>query len=186
MSESKSSDSKEVQERLDRLEEQLRRLQEREDIVECLRRYPRGLDRHDSDVLASAFHGDAHLRYGPNTFSDGPTTFVPWANAFHEESWNCHTHVMEVNNVEVDGDTAHTMSYVFFSLRRKDGTTVDLGCGRYIDRLERRNGAWRIAAREMVLEWQGTLEAAPKATDHAGGTWDRTDPSYQRPLKVEF
>lgn len=186
MSESNATDSRDTQERLAQLEDQVRRLQDREDVIEALRRYPRGLDRHDSEILASAFHPDAHLRYGPDTFSDGPTKFVPWANAFHEETWNGHTHVMEVNSVEIDGDTAHTMSYVFFSLRRKDEDIVDLGCGRYIDRLERRDGVWRIAAREMLLEWRGTLVSEPKATDHTGGTWDNTDPFYQRPLEVEF
>jgi hypothetical protein len=181
-----STEMEQVVSRLRQLENELARMRDREEIVECLHRYPRGLDRHDSDVLASVFHEDARLHYGPDAFIDGPTTFVPWANAFHDETWAAHTHLVDVNSVEVDGDVAHTHTYVFFSLRRKDGETIDVGCGRYIDRLERRGGQWKIAAREMLLEWRGTVDAAPPVPNHAGGTWDRTDPSYQRPLEVEF
>jgi hypothetical protein len=171
--------------RIQELEERLDRMQERQDVIDCLHRYPRGLDRHDSEVLASVFHEDADIRYGPDVFLRNVDEFVTWANAFHEDSYVRHVHLIEVNDVDIQGDVAHTETYVWFSLLREDRARLDVGAGRYIDRLERRNGQWKIAAREMLLEWKGTVDAAPEVPDHPGGRWDRLDPSYLRPLRIE-
>lgn len=61
--------------------------------------------------------------------------------------------------------------------------------GRYIDRLERSNGAWRITVRTNVIEWSGMVPALPiPVADvpdiYANGAPSRSkeDPSYQRPL----
>jgi hypothetical protein len=64
--------------------------------------------------------------------------------------------------------------------------------GRYIDRLDRRNGEWRIAVREFFPHFQLKGDAneftfdeySDKAKSGRGmGTLDRHDPSYLRPLK---
>jgi hypothetical protein len=57
--------------------------------------------------------------------------------------------------IELDGDTAHREAY-FLAFHRlvRDGATVDLlFAGRYVDRLERRDGEWRIAHRVVVHDW---------------------------------
>jgi hypothetical protein len=61
--------------------------------------------------------------------------------------------------------------------------------GRYLDRLERRERAWKIALRTNIIEWSGNLPTMPlpfaDVPDiHGNGvpTRDRQDPSYQRPL----
>jgi hypothetical protein len=165
---------------------EIRHLLDRQAIVDCLHRYSRGLDRHDEELLASAFHPDALDHHGD--FLGPPDEFVPWANALHESEWTSHTHFLDVNAVEIDGDVAHSECYVLWALRRKDGDAVDLGGGRYIDRLERREGEWRIAARELVIDW---VCSAPSryfgqvAAASPGGTWDRSDPSYRRPFTLE-
>jgi hypothetical protein len=59
--------------------------------------------------------------------------------------------------------------------------------GRYIDRLERRNGEWRIVAREVVIEWVCAADSTSSrfsADPYPDGTWDRSDLSYRRPLVV--
>jgi SnoaL-like protein len=91
---------------------------------------------------------------------------------------------MTNNRVEIQGDLAHSESYVLFAQRRRDGTKVDLGGGRYIDRLERRAGEWRIAARELVIDWTATADAATYAdvASYTSGRWDRGDLSYRRPF----
>jgi hypothetical protein len=64
-------------------------------------------------------------------------------------------------------------------------------CGRYIDRLERRDGAWKIAVRRSTVELAFTADASlvqsPFFTDlgYLKGTRDRDDPSYTRPLTIE-
>ena len=65
--------------------------------------------------------------------------------------------------------------------------------GRYVDRLDRRNGEWRIAVREFVpvflTETTKSVESYIKSdawlkTNCGWGTWDKHDPSYVRPLKA--
>jgi hypothetical protein len=170
--------------------EELRRLQDREAITDCLYRYSRGLDRHDEEALYSVYHADAVDDHG--SFLGRPEEFVPWAHALHETKWVAHTHFITNPRIELDGNIAHVESYVLFVLRRRDGEGVDLGGGRYLDRFERRDGEWRIAARKHVVEWrtQGddTLFGSvnPHVTGYETGTKDRTDPSYLRPLELQL
>jgi hypothetical protein len=168
------------------LREQLQLVLDREAIRDCVLRYARGLDRHDEDVLASAFHEDAIDHHGD--FLGTRQEFVPWANALHEEGWLAHTHFMANHRADVDGDVAHSETYVLFVLRRKDGRQIDLGGGRYIDRLERRDGEWRIAARELVVDWRAEADVSryTRASTYPEGTWDRSDPSYRRPFELRL
>lgn len=60
--------------------------------------------------------------------------------------------------------------------------------GRYIDRLERRDGEWRIMLRRATVE--GVMEGkaimpngkTPPGTGYLKGSRYRADPSYARPL----
>ena len=154
-------------------------------IQDCVTRYARGLDRHDEEVLASAYHEDAIDHHGD--FTGSIDEFVAWANAGHEASYTAHTHFITNNRVEIDGDIAHSESYVLFVLKRRDGNGVDMGGGRYIDRLERRNGEWRIAVRELLVDWSCQAETGNQLVDttvYPSGTWDRSDPSYRRPFEL--
>lgn len=164
---------------------ELQRLLDRQAIVDCLHRYSRGLDRHDEELLASAFHEDATDHHGD--FVGPPHEFVPWANALHESEWAAHTHFLDLNYAEIEGDVAHTECYVLWALRRREGDAVDLGGGRYVDRFERRNGEWRIAVRELVVDWicsAPTRRFEEVAAASPMGTWDRSDPSYRRPFTI--
>ncbi len=75
-----------------------------------------------------------------------------------------------------------------FAARNRDDTNWIAG-GRYLDRLQRRDGRWRIAVRTNVIEWSGMVPTMPlpfaEVPDIDGnGTPSRSkaDPSYQRPL----
>ena len=85
-------------------------------------------------------------------------------------------HLLDVNNVEIEGDTAHSECYVLFSQRRRDGEGLDFGGARYLDRLERRDGEWRIAARKLIIDWTARAEAMVFADipEYESGTKDRT------------
>lgn len=164
---------------------ELRRLLDRQAILDCIHRYARGLDRHDDELVASAYHPDALDHHGG--FTGRPDEFIPWANELHLSHWIAHQHFIANHTVEIDGDVAHAESYVLGALRRKEGMTTDLAGGRYVDRLERRDGEWRIAAREVVIEWVCEVDGARARFDISAfpdGAWDRTDLSYRRPLEV--
>ncbi len=155
-------------------------LSDRQQILDCLTSYSRGLDRHDDEILTAVYHADAIDHHEP--FLGPPADFVPWANHFHEVDYVSHTHAIMNHTVDIDGDTAHTETYFQAVLWRKDGL-LDVRGGRYIDRLERREGVWRIAARQVLVDWASTTGGAA-LRGHPTGTWDRRDVSYHRPLRV--
>ena len=166
----------------------VQRLLDRAAIEECLLRYTRGLDRHDSELVVSAFHPDALDTHG--TFEGGPQDVAAWANEQHGLRWVAHQHYITNTTVDIDGDVAHTDTYYLIVLRRNDGTGQDLMGGRYVDRFERRAGDWRIARRVVTNEWIGEVgggrERMQSLLDvYIAPRWDREDISYQRPLTDE-
>jgi hypothetical protein len=166
--------------------ERLARLADRQDILDCLIRFSRGMDRFDRDLFLSAFHPDAVIAAGD--FVGGPAGLYDWARPMHEEGQVATGHNLLNHSCEVDGDTAHCETYYLFVGRNRDETNWMAG-GRYIDRLERRDRAWRIAVRTTVIEWSGLapplpLPFADTPDLHGNGAPSRSpaDPSYQRPL----
>ena len=166
-------------------EAKLQHLLDRLEIQDVVNRYARGLDRHDDDVLRSVFHEDAIDNHGP--WVSGREEFVAWANGPCHAHTRAHMHHISTHNVEIDGDTAHAESYILGVLTRKgDGEVSDIAGGRYIDRLERRDGEWRIAARKVMVEWCCVVDGAGALFGPQNGfpapRWDREDISYDRPL----
>ena len=164
----------------------LARLLDRQDINDCLTRFSRGLDRFDRDLFLSAFHPDAVIAAGD--FVGGAIDLYDWAREMHEQGQIATQHNLLNNTCDIDGDTAHCETYYLFAARNRDESNWFAG-GRYFDRVERRNGEWRIALRTNVIEWSSMLPAMPipfaDVPDIAGNgipARDRTDPSYQRPL----
>ena len=169
-------------ERLSRLEQLL----DRQDILDCLIRFSRGMDRFDRGLFLSAFHPDAVIAAGP--FVGGPVELYDWASGLHEGGQSSTHHNLLNHSCEIDGDVAHTETYYLFVGRNRDETNWIAG-GRYIDRLERREGTWRIALRCNAIEWSGMVPTMPipfaDVPDVQGnGTPSRSkqDPSYMRPL----
>jgi SnoaL-like domain len=184
MSEARSDLAQDLRTEIAELREAVAALSEREAIVDCLHRYSRGLDRRDWELMKSAFHDDGIDQHG--NFIGSPQELVDWARELFNE-WDFSVHFLDLNNLEIEGDVAHSECYVLFTQRRRDGQGLDFGGGRYLDRLERRQGEWRIAARQTVIDWSAraqTAEFADVASEQIG-TLDRSDPSYQRPLIIQ-
>jgi hypothetical protein len=161
-------------------------LLDRQDILDCLTRFSRGIDRFDKALFLSAFHPDAVIAAGP--FVGDPAELCGWAFGLHGSLQSATHHNLLNVTFDIDGDTAHTETYYLYAGRNSDGTNWIAG-GRYIDRLERRDGTWRIALRTNAIEWSGNVPSTPipfgdMADIYANGapSRDATDPSYQRPL----
>ncbi|GAB3098367.1 nuclear transport factor 2 family protein [Aestuariicella hydrocarbonica] len=171
-------------------QQQMQRLQQmldRQDIYDCLVRFSRGMDRFDRDLFLSAFHQDALLSAGE--YVAGPAEIYDWAKDLHEHGQSATQHNLLNHTCDIEGDTAHSEIYYQFVGRNRDDSNWVAG-GRYIDRLERREGEWKIAFRTNVIEWSGSLPTLPipfadVADLHLNGVSSRTqeDPSYSRPLK---
>ena len=164
----------------------LEQLLDRQDILDCQVRFSRGMDRFDRELFLSAFHVDAVIAAGP--FVGGPVALYDWASKLHDHGQSATHHNLLNHTCDIDGDVAHTETYYLFVGRNRDDTNWIAG-GRYIDRLERRAGAWKIALRTNAIEWSGMVPTLPipfadLPDIHLNGTPSRSqqDPSYQRPL----
>jgi hypothetical protein len=185
-----------LQARLSALAPQVAYLKDRRDIFDTMKRYTRGADRHDKDLVRSAFWPDATISF------DKPQKLDEYVE--QEEAllatYAAHQHHITGQTIDIDGTTAHVESYVIYLLvprdHRKDvagpakpgraltSAKSTVGSGRYIERWEKRNGEWRILVRRYVED----LQLQGDTVDWCGprpckGTWDRNDPSYVRPLQ---
>ena len=174
---------------LEALAADVRYLKDRAEILDCLARHARGCDRHDDDLITAAYVPDAVDEHGHAT--NRGDEYATWVNAAHAATSQVHTHNITTHSCEIDGDMAHCDSYVIVVLLGADGRTAQFISGRYLDRLERRDGEWRLALRRSTVEVMFTADARVLSsgffTDqgYVRGTRDRTDPSYARPLTLD-
>jgi hypothetical protein len=164
----------------------LQELLDKQDILECLTRFSRGMDRFDRETFLRAFHPDATIAAGP--FVGSPAECYDWAAPMHEAGQvSTHHNLLNVT-IDLDGDTAHTETYYLFVGRNRDETNWIAG-GRYVDRLERRQGEWKIALRTNVVEWSGMVPTmdipfgdVPGIELNGVAARSPEDISYRRPL----
>jgi hypothetical protein len=180
MTEPTPADPASILAELNDLRATVRALSDRQQIFDCLHRFNRGLDRLDVESVRSAYFADAFDHHGP--FQGSPEEFVEWVMP-HMRAWDTSLHILDLNNLTLDGDSADSECYALFMQRRADGTVLDFGGARYLDHLERRDGEWRIANRTLIVDWTARAEvtALPDTDKHRPGARDRTDPSYARP-----
>ncbi|MEV1068505.1 nuclear transport factor 2 family protein [Streptomyces sp. NPDC050263] len=175
-----------VEEELTELRSELRYVRDRLAVLDCVMNHARGHDRHDEELMASAYHQDGTDEHGP-VVKSGPL-YGAYANEAHACVFADHLHNITTHTCEINGDVAHCESYVIGAMRARDGKDVHLIGGRYLDRLERRNGQWRIALRRCTVEWTSrgdtALLTSGAFTGFIQGSWDREDPSYARPLSL--
>jgi hypothetical protein len=106
----------------------------------------------------------------------------------HRDGQTATHHNLLNHTCDLVGDVAHTETYYLFVARNRDDTNWIAG-GRYLDRLERREGSWRIILRNNVIEWSGLVPTmaipyaeVPDIHTNGAPSRNRQDPSYQRPL----
>ncbi|MFV3075033.1 nuclear transport factor 2 family protein [Niveispirillum fermenti] len=164
----------------------IRRMKDRQEILDCLHRYTRGVDRFDRDLMLSAYHADAIDQHGVAEGVAG--AFVDWAIGWHGQFQNRHQHIITNHTIDLDGDTAHGETYYIFWGENREGPP-SLCFGRYVDRFERRDGRWAIAHRVCVNEKVGTFNETALPPEWAAALSstgpcrrDGQDISYARPL----
>ncbi len=185
----------------------LQGLIDKQQISDVIHTYCRAADRLDIDLFHTVFWDDGVYDGGP---ASGPaSSFIPALlgdvvrNMF-AASQHCVSNIL----IELDGDVAYAETYlVAFHLSHPtaasraallgqenaaaagyaDDQVIEFILGaRYIDRFERRNGAWRISKRKLVPEWNQVAKYSGIST---GGqldllklraSRDRSDPLYSR------
>jgi hypothetical protein len=186
----------------DELERAVVELQDRQAILDCLMRYSRGVDRLDRELILSAYHPDAIDDHG--MFVGDREAFADWVLKMHGSTHLSHQHCLFNHSCELVGEVAHAETYFMFAGMNQSGPPFVMSGGRYIDRFEKRDGAWAIADRLCIRDW-APLEERPDPEDPSTltairaalppeiltfmqtgpvSTRARNDPSYQRPLRV--
>jgi SnoaL-like domain len=175
--------------RLEAIERKVQWLTDRQEILDCIARHARGCDRHDADVLASAYHADGVDEHG---FAINPGPKYPeWANEQHTLGSAQNMHNITTHLCEIDGDVAHAETYSLGLFLDPGGKSARIIAGRYADRLERRDGEWRIALRrttvDVLLSGDASALTMPFFTKlgYLKGMRDKRDVSYQRPLTLD-
>lgn len=127
-------------------------------LLDC---YPRALDRQDHALLASLFHDDAIDDHG---VYNGPAAgFVEFMRKGSKEvHW---THHNGTQIVEIEGDVAQCETYTIALCRMgragSEGYDKQIFLRvRYLDRVEKRAGAWKIAHRRVVYSPCHIMDAA--------------------------
>ncbi|MBJ21890.1 MAG: nuclear transport factor 2 family protein [bacterium] len=154
-------------------------LLDKQAIRDVLSRYCRGLDRMDKEMANAVWHP------GGTAFYDG--MFEGTGHGFIDWVWEAHAamdrHSHQITNVliELNGDRATSESYVtvvLWTLPDAGGAQQELvGRGRYLDRWERREGAWAIEHRVHLLDLSSAFPLV-RADTSEGTSRDASDPSF--------
>lgn len=138
-----------------------RALQDKDEIQDVLIRYARAADLPDETLMKSVFHPgatDEHAGMFAGNMEDLIPKMMEMAKCF-----NILHHAISNIKIELDGDVADSACYVIGTM----GYLINgeqyhwLSGGRYVDRLERRNGEWRIARRVVHSDWDRVVRVDP-------------------------
>lgn len=132
----------------------LQRLLDEADCRALLMRYGPAVDWRDRAVLDTLFWADAEVDLGvfKGSGADAPAFLIENANQSRRR-W----HLTASLSLSIEDDCAYAESYAM-THAVTDGADGEMAShvfvGRYLDRLERRGGEWRIAARRYLLHGQ--------------------------------
>lgn len=156
--------------------QQLERLIARQEIADVIYRYARGIDRMDFDLVRGCYHPDAYDDHG--AFKGSVDEFLAAAAPFLAR-WTATQHFMGNMLIEIDGEQARAETYAVAYHRREDGHgngKDDVMGIRYVDRFERRHGAWKIAYRVVATEWRRVDPVSGARGRGTAGVWGTRGP----------
>jgi hypothetical protein len=140
----------------------------KQEIHEVLMRLMQGLDRKDWETVRSCFHPDGvHDHDRGDRDPDRDRSDETWRGSIEEfielekrafERFVSNFHFVGNELIELDGDSARSEQYsvCWHRVRAEAGLPeIDRVVGmRCLDRLERREGEWRIRERIVIHDWQ--------------------------------
>jgi SnoaL-like domain len=167
----------------------------KQEITEVLHRIARGTDRGDVELFASGFHEDGEDYHG---LANGPVANI--LATLGRSTLLLTQHALSNVTIELDGDVARVESlFTSFHQRRDEEGQLweETLRGRYLDRFERRGGAWKIARRVVVWDasrvepaaasWFDLMRQRPGTEDrYIFGRRDKSDMVYTFELPEEL
>ena len=164
------------------MDARLQRMLDHYEITQVLAEYCRGCDRVDPRHMAGVYIEDSWDDHGA-TQAPGPAFARIMTGRIARET-DTLAHLLGQSVIHVDGDEAGAETYVIAVTRatRADGRRLcnQLG-GRYVDRLVRQDGQWKIKHRTAVRDWSISLNVEEDSYLLARlteGQRSAADPSY--------
>ncbi|WP_420620202.1 nuclear transport factor 2 family protein [Candidatus Poriferisocius sp.] len=168
---------------------QLAELLSKQEIIELLYRYCRGVDRLDMELVRSCYHLDATDSHG--TFEGTVDEYLVWSERLLRRYTGSVHNVLNVF-VEVDPELATSADGGTVQWARSEAHGIarhwteggppelNLSVGfRFIDDLCRRGGGpWLIQRRVATTEWVREEQFRPFDERFLRGSRDRSDPVY--------
>jgi hypothetical protein len=137
-------------------DQSLTTLLDRDGIRECIVRLARGEDRRDAALLRTVCWPDFTCDHGisTGTLEDYVAWVVPGSAAIQLT-----LHTLGQSVIELRGDVAAAETHVtaYHRMVADDGAGDVVIGGRYLDRMAKRDGQWRIAHRTMLYDWYQEL-----------------------------
>jgi ketosteroid isomerase-like protein len=134
----------------------LQGLLDKNSIEQVLIRYCEAADAADENLLRSVFHVDGTDEHA-GMFAGTIDELAPKMVKMHDK-FSLTQHIVSNVVIELKGDIAHSRCQVTAHHRYEEqGKSYHLTAGgRYLDRLEKREGEWRIAHRNTHMDWSLT------------------------------
>lgn len=172
------------------------RIADRLEIADVMHRWCRAIDRRDYGVIRGLFHPDGFDSHSPAHFEGDVEALIAWISDRHAtidfalhsisnliiefagpDDAAVEAVVMAVQHYPAEGDP------VVLKVREvRPGASFDMvAFARYVDHFTRRNGAWRIQKRVVVMDSQMLIEVSGGALAAGSrvGRRDQDDPIYQ-------
>lgn len=138
-------------------------IRDRIEIEELMNRYAEMVDRRDWKLMDRVFALEATIDYTSTGGVAGPfRETLAWLDRALE-SWPINLHIITNLIIEFEGETARARCYFHAPMARDmgpegEGQLIITNAGRYVDRLVRTTGGWRIIERvcEQTI-MQGSL-----------------------------
>jgi hypothetical protein len=156
-------------------------LEDRAQIADVVLRYCRGVDRLDFPLIRSCYHDGAIDHH--TGFDGDADAYVTWLEKVLPRFAGT-MHMVGNQLIELHGDTAVSETYGTAHHWAEPATehALNFVSGfRYVDRMERRDGEWRIAERWAVREWTRSIPPETVRAKEGQGpspARDRADPVY--------
>jgi ketosteroid isomerase-like protein len=125
---------------------------DKQELHELVLTYCRAIDRQDFALVRTLYHDDAIDDHG-DMFKGGPDAYVAWLPTIMR-LWDATVHSLSNCLFKVDGDKAGGELYAvaYHRTHPPDAKEIVVG-GRYLDRYEKRAGAWKFIHRSLVMDW---------------------------------
>lgn len=162
-------------------ERSMERLLDERAIRQLLDRYCRAVDRLDEELLRSCYHQDSSDDHG--VYQGPGIDFAAFALPVLAKAFESTMHMLGQSIIEfTDADVARAETYVIARHVRRDAEERFLESvgARYVDRVERRSGEWKLGDRVVVYEWSTVdrIASALPVERFRKGTRSREDPAY--------